>query len=371
MLDKLDLKEESLANLKKISTDLRSLGYNEWFEKKTDIKKLKELEIARVVTVHKESYVITKGGCDVFAELAGKLIYTAETSVDLPTTGDWVYAQFYDNNSHAIIHDIIPRRTLIRRKTSGKNIEFQLIAANIDIAFIIQSLDSNFNLRRLERYLVMINESNILPVVLLSKCDLISKQEIEEKKESIVKIMPNVKIIPFSNMSGINLDKIKDLLIYSQTACLLGSSGVGKTTLLNSILESAKFETNSVREKDSKGRHTTTFRQLIKLSSGAMLIDTPGMRELGNMSVDTGLCETFSEIVKLSKECKFSDCTHVNEEGCAVINAIEEGELSEKRYQNYISMKKESNYNEMSYLEKKEKDKKFGKMCKNIMKYKK
>ena len=354
-----------------ISNNLKRLGFNEWFQSNRDIEKLAELEVARVISVHKDSYVITRGYNDAFAELAGKLIYSAESPIDLPTTGDWVYAHFYDEDSHAIIHDVFPRRTLIKRKTSGKKIEFQLIAANIDIAFIIQSLDANFNLRRLERYLVMVNESNALPVVLLSKCDLMSEDEMEEKIVTIKKVLPHINVLPFSNESGRNLDKIRELLVFGQTSCLLGSSGVGKTTLLNSLTGSYRFETNPVREKDSKGRHTTTHRQMIQLDNGAMLIDTPGMRELGSMSVDTGIDETFPEIIALSKQCQFNDCTHVNEKGCAVLNAIEKGLLPEKRYENYMNMKKESTYNEMSYFEKRQKDKQFGKYCKSVMKEKK
>ena len=356
--------------MKNITESIKRLGYDHWFQTNINAEKLAEHEIARVISVHKDSYVITKGSDDVFAELAGKLIYSTDSPIGLPTTGDWVYASFYDDDNHAIIHDVLPRKTLIKRKVSGKNIEFQLIAANIDLAFIVQSLDENFNLRRLERYLVMINESNISPIVLLSKCDLLSEAEIEEKIESIVNIMPHTKVIPFSNQNGINIDTIKNLLVYGQTYCLLGSSGVGKTTLLNSIIGNAHFETTPVREKDSKGRHTTTHRQLIQLNTGAMLIDTPGMRELGNISADIGIDETFSEIIELSRQCKFNNCTHVNEKGCAILTAINEGILSEKRYQNYISMKKELNYNEMSYFEKRQKDKQFSKYCKSVIKQK-
>ncbi len=362
-------------NMIKIAEKLEHIGYDNWFKENTNAAKLVKHEVARIISVHKDSYLITKGRNDVFAELAGKIIYTVDSPADLPTTGDWVYANFYDDDSHAIIHDLIPRKTLIKRKKKRKNIGFQLIAANIDVAFIVQSLDENFNLRRLERYLVMINESNISSIILLSKCDLISQNDINEKIHSIKKIMPSILVLPFSNESGINIDKIKKLLGYGKTYCLLGSSGVGKTTLLNtiigsSIIGSSIFETNSVREKDSKGRHTTTSRQLIQLDSGAMLIDTPGMRELGNISVDTGIDETFSEIIYLSRYCKFNNCTHTNEKGCAILAAINEGVLPEKRYQNYIKMKNESSYNEMSYLEKRQKDKKFGKYCKSVMKQK-
>ena len=183
--------------------------------------------------------------------------------------------------------------------------------------------------------------------------------------------MPFLHVQPFSNENESGLKNVKDLLAPRQTYCLLGSSGVGKTTLLNNLIGESIFTTKTVRKKDSKGRHATTHRQLIKLDCEAMLIDTPGMRELGNFSVETGIDETFTEITELSEQCQFNDCTHVNEKGCAVLKAVENGQVPEKRYQNYIKMKKESIYNEMSYLEKRQKDKQFGKLCKTVMKHKK
>ena len=328
------------------------------------------LEIARVIAVHKDSYVVTNGKKDVFAELVGKLIYSATSPVDYPAVGDWVYVRFYDEGTLSIIHSIMPRKSLLKRKTPGKKIDFQLIATNIDTAFIVQSLGGNFNLSRLERYLVMINESNIRPIVLLSKSDLVTPEIITSKINDIHNIMPRLKVATFSNKIQASLNHIKNLFKPGRTYCLLGSSGVGKTTLLNNLIGESVFKTKTVREKDRKGRHATTYRQLIKLESGAMVIDTPGMRELGNFAVDTGLNETFDEIVALSKQCQFSDCTHVTEKGCAVLSALKRGEISEKRYQNYIKLKKESIFNEMSYLEKKQKDKQFGKMCKMVKKHK-
>ncbi|MCL6584622.1 MAG: ribosome small subunit-dependent GTPase A [bacterium] len=350
--------------------DTEKLGFNAWFQDKIDPAKLNDFQLARVIAVNKNSYTISNGKSEVIAEITGKLMFNADSPLDYPAAGDWVYAQFVDDESFAVIHEIIPRKSFIKRKISGKRIEFQLIAANIDTALIIQSLDFNYNIRRLERYLVMVNESNIRPVVLF-KSDLLTHEEIEKKKADIQKVIPNIQIVAFSNTNGSGLDRVKELLICGETFCLLGSSGVGKTSLLNSLMGEELFETQTVREKDGRGRHTTTRRQLVILENGAIVIDTPGMRELGIIAAESGLQDTFAEIVELADQCRYNDCTHTLEEGCAVLAAVEEGTISKERYQNYLKMNKESIYNEMSYFEKRQKDKLFGKMCKSIMKHKK
>lgn len=352
-------------------SEIAALGFDRWFQDQADPDKIQLHQIARVTSVHKDSYQLSKGANEVFAEASGKLLYSVESPLDFPAVGDWVYADFFDDDTHAIIHEVLPRKNVLKRKSAGKNIEFQLIASNIDIAFIVQSLDHNFNLRRLERYLVMVNESSIKPVILLSKCDLATEQEIKTKIDSITEMMPDLTVVAFSNETGMHLDDIKQLFNHGMTCCLLGSSGVGKSTLLNSVNGREILETGSVREKDSKGRHTTTHRQLVRLANGAMLIDTPGMRELGTMSADAGIDDTFSEIVELSQHCKFADCTHTNQKGCAILAAIEDGSLPEERFRNFLSMKKESDFNDMSYLEKRQKDKQFGKHIKSVMKHKK
>ena len=353
-----------------IMHDLKSIGYSDWFNSRADDEKITAHGVARVVSVHKDSYTVTKGGEEIFAELSGNLLYSTESAIDLPTTGDWVYADFYDDDTHAIIYGVFPRKTLLKRKAAGKLVDYQLIAANIDLAFIVQSLNDNFNLRRLERYLVMVNESGIKPVILLSKCDLISSDELGEIKKKVLSIAPHTSVMEFSNLNRENIDSVIGLLKSGSTYCLLGSSGVGKTTLLNSIVGNDTFETRSVSKIQGKGRHTTTSRQLVRLDSGAMIIDTPGMRELGGMSVDDGLDETFAEILALSQTCKFADCSHTNEKGCAILFAIKAGDLSEQRYQSYLKIKKESDFNQMSYAEKRKKDKNFGKLIKETMKNK-
>lgn len=350
---------------------LKNIGYNDWIHSRLNEKKAAMHEIARVISVHKDSYVVTKGQGEAFAECSGNLLYTVDSASELPTTGDWVYADFYDDDSHAILHGVIARKTILKRKKAGKRIDFQLIAANIDVAFIVQSVDYNLNLRRLERYLAMVHESNIRPIILLSKSDLIFQNQLVKIKEDIAVISSDTTILPFSNVNGDNIETIEEALVPGQTYCLLGSSGVGKTTLLNNLLGTDTFETQSVSKKEGKGRHTTTRRELILLDNGAFLIDTPGMRELGNISVDDGIDETFADIVELSHGCRFGDCSHIKEKGCAVLIALKDGTLDKKRYDNYLKMRKESSFYEMSYSEKKKKDKDLGKLIKSTLKGKK
>ena len=350
--------------------DLEKLGFDNWFRDKIETTKLSNFQIARVISVNKNSFVVSNGKSDIYAELTGKLLFNTESSLDLPAVGDWVYIQSLDDDSLAIIHDIFPRRSLLKRKASGKNIEYQVIAANIDTAIIMQSLDSNFNLRRLERYLIMINEGNITPVIFLSKSDLAGSNEIEKKKNDIYKIVPDIKIEAFSNNKLTVIEDIKTHFITGKTFCLLGSSGVGKTTLLNNMIRKEMFKTQPIREKDGRGKHTTTRRELIVLENGAIIIDNPGMREVGVISTDSGLDDTFNEIAELSAQCRFKDCTHTVEKGCAVLNAVEHGTISKERYNNYLKIYKESQYNEMSYYERRQKDKKFGKFMHNYLKNK-
>jgi ribosome biogenesis GTPase / thiamine phosphate phosphatase len=357
--------------MKNLPMKIVQLGFNNWFFDRIDPTKLIDHQIARVITVHKDSYTINNGKGDVSAEVTGKLIFRADSPLDYPATGDWVIAQYYDKNSFAIISEIVRRKSVLKRKTSGKNIEFQLIATNIDTGLIVQSLDTNYNLRRLERYLVMVNESDIQPVVLLSKSDLLPVNEIDKKITEIQALIPDIRVVPFSNKDHARLKLVKELLVPWKTYCLLGSSGVGKTTLINNLQDEVRLKTHSVREKDGKGRHITTLRQLINLKNGAMVIDTPGMRELGNFAVDTGIHSTFDEIAELSNQCRYNDCSHTQEQGCSILAALKDGIISQERYQNFIKLNKESAFYEMSYLEKKRKDKKFGKFVKSVMKEKK
>lgn len=348
--------------------DLRALGLDSRMESSLDRVKLNDFTLARVTAVDKDSYIIRSEAGESRAELTGRLMYSAASPLDYPTIGDWVYVQYFDDASFAVIHETVPRKSLLKRKTSGEKIEFQLIAANIDTAFIMQSLDANYNLQRLERYLVVISESDIRPVILLSKSDLLSEDEIKERLLEIGKRLPGMETVSFSNLNRSGLDIVRGLLTAGETFCLLGSSGVGKTTLLNNLLGEEIFDTQSIREKDGKGRHTTTRRQMTIIENGAILVDTPGMRELGAFGVESGIDSTFSEIAELASECRFTDCSHTREKGCAVLAAVEDGTIPEKRYENYMKMVRESEHYSMSYHERRSKDKDFGKMIKSVMK---
>jgi ribosome biogenesis GTPase len=325
--------------------------------------------VARVTAVHRDGYLVRNENNEVFAELAGSFTYSADSSVDLPSVGDWALVQYHNADTFAIIHSLLPRKSFLRRKTPGKKIDYQMIAVNIDSALIVQACDFDFNLRRLERYLVMVNEGRIEPILLLTKSDLVSPGKLEQRISEVRQANIKCKILPLSNVTGFGLDQMRQLLEPCKTYCLVGSSGVGKTTLVNNIIGRDLFETNTVRASDGKGKHTTAQRQLIVLDHGAMLIDTPGMRELGNIGVSSGLEEIFADIWGLSKTCRFANCTHTQEVGCALLNAIENGTLQADRYRSFLKLMKESEYHELSYVEKRRRDRKFGQFVKTAMKH--
>ncbi len=351
--------------------ELITLGFDQWFEDQRSEALRPDCTVARVTAVHKDSYLVRNYNSEVLAELAGSFIYSAESIIDLPSVGDWALVQFHNDDTFAIIHGLLPRKSFLRRKTPGKKIDYQMIAVNIDSALIVQACDFDFNLRRLERYIVMVNEGHIEPILLLTKSDLVSPEKLEQRISEVRQANIKCKVLSLSNVTGFGVDQVRQLLEPCKTYCLVGSSGVGKTTLLNHIIGRDLFETNTVRASDGKGKHTTAQRQLIVLDQGAMLIDTPGMRELGNIGVSSGLEESFADIWSLSKTCRFANCTHTQEVGCALLNAIENGTLQADRYQSYLKLMKESEYNELSYVEKRRKDRKFGQFVKTAMKHRK
>jgi ribosome biogenesis GTPase / thiamine phosphate phosphatase len=345
---------------------LRDLGFDQWFEDHSSEFVQESYSFARISAVDRGSYLILNEYREVPAELTGKLAYHIESSVELPCVGDWVTANYYNNGMLAIIHRVFPRKTFLRRKTAGQNIDYQMIAANIDIAYIVQSCHFDFNPRRLDRYFVMAADGHVEPIVILTKTDLISRDELDQKI-AIISSVTKAKVIALSNITGIGFDDFQQTLSPGKTYCLLGSSGVGKTTLINRLIGQEAFNTKVV-SGTGEGTHTTSRRQLIVLSQGAMLIDTPGMREIGIIGTSDGVTIGFEEVVGLSANCRYANCSHEHEPGCAIRAAVESGELSEDRYASYIKLKKESAYYEMSYLDKRKKDKAFGRFIKSAKK---
>jgi ribosome biogenesis GTPase len=327
------------------------------------------LSVARVTAVDRGRYLIRDEQGERPAELTGRLQFVAESSTDLPCVGDWVCVRRGDASSHASIHQVLPRKSLLRRKAPGRDIEFQVIAANIDVAFVIQACHFDFNVRRLERYLVMVREGQIEPVLLLTKVDLVSADELQRQIDQIRRAAIDVDIIPVSNATGAGLDRVRELLVPGKTYCLLGSSGVGKTTLINRLAGDSGRETGGVSHT-GEGRHTTTRRQLIVLEGGALLVDMPGMRELGMLGMSEGLDDAFADIGALARNCRFSDCSHASEPGCEVRAAIARRDLSEERLQDYLKLRKETAFHDMSYVEKRKKDRDFGRFVRSVTRHK-
>lgn len=299
------------------------------------------LYIARVAVQYKDMYkVITVEG-EILAKVSGKLAYSSNSIFDYPVVGDWVLLDRINNKSgDAIIHNILSRKSYFSRKAAGNRYDKQIVASNIDYVFICMSLNNDFNINRLERYIAVAWESMATPVIILTKSDLC--EDINDKVKQIEEIAIGIDIIVTSSINEDRYDEVKKYIKSGITIAFIGSSGVGKSTLINKIMNKEVLKTNSISEND-KGRHTTTHRELFAIESGGVIIDTPGMRELGLISSDVD--KSFSNIEDLEKQCKFSDCTHKNEPKCAVREAIENGTLDPERLERYRKLKREEEYN--------------------------
>jgi len=347
--------------------ELSDLGFDHWFADQARELRAPDLSVARVTAVDRGRYFVRDEHGEVPAELTGRYLHEAAAADGVPCVGDWVGVRLLDERSHATIHQLLPRRTFLRRKSPGRGVEFQMIAANIDVAFVTQACHFDFNVRRLERYLVMVREGRIRPVVLLTKTDLVGPEALEDMLETVRRAASDVPVVPVSNVTGAGLDEVRRLLRPGETCCLLVSSGVGKTTRISHLSGSAALETGSVSHT-GEGRHTTTRRQLVVLDGGQLLIDMPGMRELGMLGVGEGLEEVFADVGELAANCRFADCSHVREPGCAVRAAIERGDLSEEHLQSYLKLRKESAYHDLSYVERRRRDREFGRMTRAVLK---
>ena len=324
---------------------LEEFGFSSWFQDQIDSPLKEGWTVARVTAIHKGWSDICDGETTRPAKSTGKLRHEARANKNYLTVGDWVLAKDFDKeDGFAVIHSVLKRKTELKRKTVGRAVGYQLIAANIDTAFVVHTLDKGYNLRKLERYLSIVHDSGIRPVVLLTKKDLLTRQDLKERINEVKERLPNIDIVAVSNTTGSGMRAAKKYLVPGDSYCLLGASGVGKTSFINSLLgKEDEYFTLPVREKDGKGIHSTTWRELIVLKNGALMIDTPGMRELGHLDTAAGIDETFDEITALEDQCKFNDCAHINNtKGCAIIAAVEAGEISKERYENFIRMRAES-----------------------------
>lgn len=344
----------------------KNFGYDAFFETNRKKLGLNAFPVARVIAEHKEAYdTINKDG-QYSARITGKRMFEAASREDYPAVGDWVAVTELDAE-RAVIRGILPRRTIIKRKYSGKN-ETQVIAANIDVAFVIESVDRDYNLNRFERYFAIAKDGGVEPAIILNKIDLISKEELDSKLTQIEDRFSGVEVVSTSTLTNNGLDKLKACMLAKKTYCFLGSSGVGKSSLINKLLGENAIKTKSISLSTGKGRHTTTGRQMYFLENGAIVIDNPGMREVGMADTGAGIDNLFGEMTALAKRCKYADCTHVHESGCEILSALRSGKLDEGRYSNYIALRKEADYYEMTELEKREKDRQFGKFVKSAKK---
>ncbi|MBC7960043.1 MAG: ribosome small subunit-dependent GTPase A [Vallitaleaceae bacterium] len=326
--------------------NLKQYGWNNFFEKQYKEKGYEGMKVGRVIIDHNNVFqVVTEDG-EIVVELSGKVL-RGENGRTKPSVGDWVVLQKREDKWLA--EDVLPRKSKFSRKMAGNDTLEQIVATNIDTIFIVSSLNHDFNLRRLERYLIVAWDSGATPVIILSKSDLC--EDADEKIEAVEEIAPGVQVHSISALEAEGMEQLKQYLGEGKTIALIGSSGVGKSTLLNTLAGEELLKVSGIREDDDRGKHTTTHRQLVLLPSGGMILDTPGMRELQLWQADEGIDHVFSDIQSLADQCKFTDCKHESEPGCAVLSAISSGIMKSDRLESYIKLKKELAFVERKQLE--------------------
>lgn len=347
--------------------NLEDLGYNEKLAEYRKSKGLSSLLVGRVIAEHKERYIVKTAEIEYDCELLGNLRFSAENRHDLPAVGDWVAIQEYDEGK-ALVHAVFPRSSIIERLSVGKKGEKQIIATNIDTAFILQAVDRDFSINRLERYLTICHQSRVEPIIILTKTDLINDATLSEIIKTVGERMKNIPILALSNVSLVGIESLKKMIEKRKTYCLLGSSGVGKSSLVNTLLAEDVLKTKAISEFSGRGRHATTHREMHILDNGGILIDNPGMREVGIADAGSGLTATFEEIERLGENCRFKDCSHTSETGCSVIAALQNGDLDSDYYQNYLRMQREKEHFESSVAEKRKKEKAQARVIKHYKK---
>jgi len=351
---------------------IEDFGYDSFFEASRNNLQLGDFSVARVVTELKGAYRVRNESGEYLAKVTGKQVFKALSREDYPAVGDWVAISTLDDE-HAVIQGLLPRRTMIKRRHGDKNRagerrDVQVIAANIDVAFVVESVDRDYNLNRFERYFAIARDGGVAPAIILNKIDLISPEELENRLRELKDRFPGVDMVLTSIVNDEGLDDLRGYLEPGKTYCFLGSSGVGKSSLINKLLGADSIRTGGISSYSGRGKHTTTARQMYFLQSGAIVIDNPGMREVGMTDASQGIDSFFNEVAALARACKYVNCTHTHEPGCAVIKAVESGSLDAGKYSNYVALRKEAEFYEMNDFERREKDRQFGKFIKTVKK---
>jgi ribosome biogenesis GTPase len=345
--------------------ELDGLGWNDGFERPADCQPADT--VARVAAVDRDQLLLVDQSGPFRAKLAGSFLHRYQLPQDRPCVGDWVCVEKPTGDGLGTVHARFERRTSLRRKSAGNDIGYQMIGANLDYVVIVQSCHFDFNAKRLERYLVMVKEGGAEPLILLTKTDLVEPAVLAAQLEEIRAAGITAPIVPLSNVTRDGLDVLTRLLVPGKTYCFVGSSGVGKSTLINQLIGSDSLETGSVSET-GEGRHTTVRRELVRLPGGALVIDNPGMREFGILAADEGIEISYADVTALAAHCRFPDCRHISEPGCAVRTAVQAGEIGQEHLDNFLKLREESRFNEMSYAEKRKKDRNFGRYIKSVKK---
>ena len=352
--------------------NLEQLGWSDYYAHSFEPYCQQGFTVGRVAVEYRNTYFLYTAQGELSAEVTGKLRYQATGAQDFPVVGDWVVIQVREPEKRATIHTILPRKTKFSRKIAGSKTQEQIVATNIDTVFLVSGLDGDFNPRRIERYLILAWESGANPIIILNKADLC--EDIEERIAQVEAIALGIPVIALSASQQHGLAALEPYLQPGKTVALLGSSGVGKSTLANQLKGATVQAVQSVRQGDDRGKHTTTHRELILLPSGGLIMDTPGMREIQIWEGNQGLPETFADIETLAQRCRFRDCQHDDEPGCAVQQALEDNRLDYGRFLNYQKLQKELNYlarkqDQRANLAEKERWKKIHKALRNHYKH--
>lgn len=346
---------------------LVALGWDNWFVEQAGAQCDPAASAARVAAVDRDQLLLFNESGAFRARLAGKFLYESVSSAELPCVGDWVCVEKSPADQFGLVHGVLARKTSLRRKAAGESVEFQMIAANVDVVIVVQSCHYDFNLKRLERYLVMARDGGATPCILLTKTDLVEPSVVAAQVAQIRSAGIDVPVLTLSNVTRDGMTELQGVLESGKTYCFVGSSGVGKSTLINGLVGRDVMETKVVSDT-GEGRHTTVRRELIVLANGAMVIDNPGMREFGVLGAGGGMEASYADIIACAGHCRFRDCTHTNEPGCAVQQALESGEIDAEHYENFLKLRRESEYFQLSYAEKRKKDKDFGRFIKSVKK---